>query len=80
MYVYRPDTDDISYGVCIAKWMAQELGLSVPTMDAIIEWVQELRGERYIEDGLLLVEEESLMGRFRSGIPPVWKSWWSMPC
>ena len=69
---HRFFTDDISYGVCIAKWMAQDLDLSVPTMDAIIEWVQELRGERYIENGRLLVEEESLAGRFRSGIPPVY--------
>jgi hypothetical protein len=69
---HRFFTDDISYGVCIAKWMAQELGLAVPTMDAIIGWVQELRGERYIEAGRLLVDEESLAGRFRSGIPPVY--------
>jgi hypothetical protein len=71
---HRFFTDDISYGVCIAKWMAQELGLSVPTMDAIIEWVQQLRGERYIEDGRLLVDEEGLAGRYRSGIPPVYGS------
>ncbi len=69
---HRFFTDDISYGVCIAKWMAQELGLSVPTMDAIIEWVQDLREERYIEAGRLLVDEESLAGRFRSGIPTVY--------
>ncbi len=69
---HRFFTDDISYGVCIAKWMAQELELLVPTMDAIIEWVQDLRGERYIEDGRLLTEADSLAGRFRSGIPPVY--------
>ena len=69
---HRFFTDDISYGVCIAKWMAQELGLTVPTMDAIIEWVQTLRGESYIDGGSLLVDEESLAGRFRSGIPPVY--------
>ena len=69
---HRFFTDDISYGVCIAKWIAQELGLAVPTMDAIIEWVQTLRGESYIDGGSLLVEEESLAGRFRSGIPPVY--------
>lgn len=69
---HRFFTDDISYGVCIAKWMAQELGVEVPTMDSIIGWVQELRGERYLEEGRLLVEEEGLAGRFRSGIPPVY--------
>lgn len=69
---HRFFTDDISYGVCIAKWMAQEMDLSVPTMDAIIEWVQDLRGEAYIEDGRLLVDGESLAAPLRSGIPPVY--------
>ncbi len=69
---HRFFTDDIAYGVCIAKWMAQELGLETPQMDAIIEWVQELRGERFIADGRLLVDEDPLAGRFRSGIPPVY--------
>jgi len=69
---HRFFTDDISYGVCIAKWMAQELDVSVPTIDAIIEWAQELRGEAYIQDGRLLVEGDSLAGPLRSGIPPVY--------
>ena len=46
------------------------LGSLVPAN--IIEWVQDLREERYIEAGRLLVDEESLAGRFRSGIPPVY--------
>ncbi len=69
---HRFFTDDISYGVCIAKWMAQEMDLEVPTIDAIIEWVQELRGEAYIEDGKLLIDGPSLAGPLRSGIPPVY--------
>ncbi len=69
---HRFFTDDISYGVCIAKWMAQEMGLQVPTMDAIIEWVQGIRGERWIEDGRLLVDSPSLRADFASGIPPVY--------
>jgi hypothetical protein len=68
---HRFFTDDISYGVCIAKWLAQELGLSVPTIDAIIEWAQELRGESYIDDGRLLEGSPSLTG-LHSGIPPVY--------
>ncbi|MDJ0838758.1 MAG: NAD/NADP octopine/nopaline dehydrogenase family protein [Acidobacteriota bacterium] len=69
---HRFFSDDVSYGVCIAKWMAEKMDLEVPTMDAIIEWVQEIRGETYIENGKLLTESESLAGRFRSGIPPVY--------
>ncbi|MEE8524053.1 MAG: NAD/NADP octopine/nopaline dehydrogenase family protein, partial [Thermoanaerobaculia bacterium] len=69
---HRFFSDDISYGVCIAKWMAEQMDLAVPAMDAIIEWVQDLRGESYIEDGRLLVDSDSLAGTFRSGIPPVY--------
>ena len=69
---HRFFTDDISYGICIAKWMAQELELETPTMDAIIEWAQELRDERYLADGRLLLDSESLAGALRSGIPPVY--------
>ncbi len=69
---HRFFTDDVSYGVCIAKWMAEQMDLAVPTMDAIIEWVQKLRGETYVEDGRLLTDSESLAGPFRSGIPPVY--------
>ncbi len=69
---HRFFTDDISYGVCIAKWMAQELDLAVPTIDAIIDWAQQLRGEVYLEEGRLLVDSDSLAGPMRSGIPPVY--------
>ncbi len=69
---HRFFTDDVSYGVCIAKWMAQEMNLTVPTIDAIIEWVQDIRGETYLVDGVLQVENESLAGDLRSGIPPVY--------
>jgi len=69
---HRFFTDDISYGICIAKWMAQELRVPTPTIDAIIEWAQELRGEAYLEGGKLLVESPSLTGPLRSGIPPVY--------
>ncbi len=69
---HRFFTDDITYGVCIAKWMAEEMDLQVPTIDAIIEWVQGLRGEEYIQDGHLLVDSESLSAPLKSGIPPVY--------
>ncbi len=69
---HRFFTDDITYGICIAKWMAEQMALSVPTMDAIIEWAQGVRGETYLVDGRLQTASESLAGRFRSGIPPVY--------
>ena len=69
---HRFFTDDIAYGLCIAKWMAQELGVETPQIDAIVGWVGELRGERYIEGGRLLVEEARMTEGFRSGIPPAY--------
>jgi len=64
--------DDITYGVCIAKWMAEQLDLDVPMMDRLIEWVQEIRHEKYIDAGKLLVKGESLAKGFNSGIPSVY--------
>jgi hypothetical protein len=69
---HRFFTDDITYGVCIAKWMAEQLNLDVPMIDSLIEWAQEIRHEKYFEGGKLLVDSESLTGEFKSGIPPVY--------
>lgn len=52
--------------------MADQLGLAVPTIDRIIKWAQELRQEKLIENGKLLLESESLATEFHSGIPPVY--------
>jgi len=40
---HRFFTDDIHYGLCIAKWIADQLALDVPTIDSIIDWAQQLR-------------------------------------
>lgn len=69
---HRFFTDDIHYGLCIAKWAADQLGLAVPTIDRIIEWVQELRHEKIIDNGKLLLESENLTTEFLSGVPPVY--------
>jgi len=36
--------DDINYGLCIAKWFAEKLGVSTPCIDSIVEWVEIVRG------------------------------------
>jgi hypothetical protein len=69
---HRFFTDDIQFGLCIAKWMADQLDLAVPTIDRIIMWVQELRQEKIIDNGKLLLESESLATEFISGVPPVY--------
>ena len=57
------------YGLCIAKWAADRLELEVPTIDEIIKWAQELRGETLIEGGQLVLDSPDLSGKFKSGIP-----------
>lgn len=69
---HRFFTDDIHYGLCIAKWIADELSLDVPTIDNIVKWAQELRGEKIIEGNKMLLDSESLTTKFMSGIPPVY--------
>ena len=69
---HRFFTDDIHYGLCIAKWIADQLSLDVPTIDSIIDWAQQLRNEKIIEGNRLLLNSESLTSEFMSGIPPVY--------
>jgi len=69
---HRFFTDDIHYGLCIAKWIAEQLQLDVPMIDSIIKWAQELRNEKIIEEDKLIMNSESLSAEFISGIPPVY--------
>ena len=66
---HRFFTDDIHYGLCIAKWVADRFGLNVPTIDKIIYWAQELRGETLIEGNKLQLDSVDLSQKFMSGIP-----------
>jgi len=69
---HRFFTDDIHYGLCIAKWIAEKLELDVPNIDRILDWAQDVRGERIIEGAKLLQNSESLAREFASGIPSVY--------
>jgi hypothetical protein len=65
--------DDIYYGNMIAKWMAEKLGISTPTIDEILHWSQQVRGEEYIDDdNNLLVNSADLAEPFKCGIPSVY--------
>jgi len=66
---HRFFTDDIHYGLCIAKWAADRLALDVPTIDEIINWAQKLRQETLIEGGELKLDSVDLSQKFKSGIP-----------
>ncbi|MCD4674244.1 MAG: NAD/NADP octopine/nopaline dehydrogenase family protein [Anaerolineaceae bacterium] len=66
---HRFFTDDIHYGLCIAKWTAEQLALDVPAIDEIINWAQELRQETLIENGKLRLDSPDLNRKFKSGVP-----------
>lgn len=65
--------DDIYYGNCIAKWMAEQLGITTPTIDEILQWAQLVRGEKIIgDDHHLLIDSPDLASQFKTGIPYVY--------
>lgn len=62
--------DDIYYGNCIAKWMAEQLNIEVPTIDAILHWAQTVRKENIIDDNnKLMLESKDLNAPLKSGVP-----------
>ncbi len=65
--------DDIYYGNMIAKWMAEMLELSTPTIDEILQWAQRVRGENFIDkNNHLIVDSDDLASPFKCGIPCVY--------
>lgn len=63
-------TDDIPYGVLIAKWIAEELNVETPFIDELITWVQTVRGESFLTEEGKINKEFCLKDKFTSGIPP----------
>lgn len=62
--------DDIYYGNCIAKWMAEQLDIEVPTIDAILQWAQLIRKEKFIDgNNKLILNSKDLCEPLKSGIP-----------
>lgn len=64
-------TDDIPYGVLIARWVGQEFGVETPFIDEIIEWAGSLRGEHFLKDGKIDLEY-CLKDIGKTGIPPAY--------
>ncbi len=66
---HRFFTDDLFYGVAIAKWIAQKLYINTPTIDKIIEWAQSLINVKIMEKGILLDIDNSSNKNFQYGLP-----------
>jgi hypothetical protein len=64
-------TDDIPYGVLIARWVGQELGVKTPFIDEVIEWAGLIRGEKFLKDGKIDLAY-CLKDIGKTGIPPAY--------
>ncbi len=64
--------DDVFYGLCIAKWFAQELNLVCPHIDDLLMWTQEYLNEPIIENHQLNCDEAMKKEPFKYGIPSVY--------
>ncbi len=62
--------DDIYYGICIAKWIADKLNVTVDTIDEILRWVETIRNEKILApDNTLQTSSPDLCAAYKSGIP-----------
>ncbi|MCG8484743.1 MAG: NAD/NADP octopine/nopaline dehydrogenase family protein, partial [Clostridia bacterium] len=64
--------DDIYYGLCIAKWIAEKLNLKVPHIDDVLIWAQDFLNDRIIENEKLVISEEMEKNPFKYGVPEVY--------
>ncbi len=61
--------DDIYYGICIAKWIAQKLYIETPVINKILNWAQEILDDTIIEKNKLVDRQEKI---FTCGLPSVY--------
>ncbi len=65
--------DDIFYGICITKWMAEQFGIETPTIDEILGWAQNVRQEQIIDQNHhLILDSPDLCQGFKTGIPALY--------
>lgn len=62
-------TDDVFYGLCIAKAIAQMLKVKTNHIDKTLDWAQNVMGEKIISNHKLLIAEEVKKDKFKFGIP-----------
>ena len=65
-------SDDIYYGLCIAKWIAEKLNVEVPTIDRILGWAQSLLNDEILCQRRLVEKNEDTGGKFKTGVPSVY--------
>lgn len=68
---HRFFTDDIFYGICIAKYFAEQFSVDVPMIDEILEWAQNLLNVSIIESGKL--NKACILNGVEMGTPEKYK-------
>ena len=56
-FQYRYISEDMPYGLAIAKSIGQMADVATPTLDAVIDWSQNKLGKRYLVNGKLAGED-----------------------
>ncbi len=51
--------DDIYYGLCIAKWIAEQMNLEVRTIDTILKWAEVILNDKILSNNKLTHNEKS---------------------
>ena len=62
-------TDDVLYGLCIAKSIAEMLEINTYHIDNTLTWAQGMMGEKIISNHKLVIFEEIKRDKFKYGIP-----------
>jgi hypothetical protein len=68
---HRFFTDDLYYGLVIAKWFAINLSLYTPMLDEIIQWAQNFIGDEVLTGNELVFPTNNT--DYKSGNPDVYK-------
>jgi hypothetical protein len=66
---FRFFEDDIAYGLLLAKWIGEQLNVKTPSIDQLLTWAQNLRGEHFLNDDGTIDKDFCLKSRYMSGIP-----------
>lgn len=64
--------DDIYFGLCIAKWFAQEMGIDTPQIDNLFHWAQDYLKDDILVDGNLIDFPANNINRFKYGVPTMY--------
>ena len=63
--------DDINYGLCIAKWIAEKLNVQVNHIDRLLLWAQKIMGLDILDTNKQL-KHENMKNKFEYGLPSVY--------